>query len=169
MPYRPRRPSPPWDHPRVCGEKARTERLAVAGVGSPPRVRGKVPVGGQDFAILRITPACAGKRPRPSDCTRRCRDHPRVCGEKLDKIGSFMGLLGSPPRVRGKGEPECFVAAVVGITPACAGKSETFVVREVSTGDHPRVCGEKSVCETGAALFLGSPPRVRGKARRDAR
>ena len=30
-------------------------------------------------------------------------DHPRVCGEKEGKKGIFAHLVGSPPRVRGKG------------------------------------------------------------------
>ena len=30
-----------WDHPRVCGEKERTNRCACWTEGSPPRVRGK--------------------------------------------------------------------------------------------------------------------------------
>ena len=50
------------DHPRVCGEKTDTVRDAVARVGSPPRVRGKV--------VL------------PDAQTISIRDHPRVCGEK---------------------------------------------------------------------------------------
>ena len=34
----------------------------------------------------------------------------------------------------------------------------------VSTGDHPRVCGEKSLLRAVATHRAGSPPRVRGKA-----
>ena len=30
------------DHPRACGEKSSFHSTAAAGVGSPPRVRGKV-------------------------------------------------------------------------------------------------------------------------------
>ena len=49
------------DHPRVCGEKKAICAVGMRGVGSPPRVRGKV--GNADFRIARsgITPACAGK------------------------------------------------------------------------------------------------------------
>ena len=32
----------PWDHPRVCGEKAMKEYMIVKVQGSPPRMRGKV-------------------------------------------------------------------------------------------------------------------------------
>ena len=52
-------------------------------------------------------------------------------------------IIGSPPRVRGKG----FVVAVFrmrkGITPACAGKSEERLINNIALRDHPRVCGEK--------------------------
>ena len=52
-----------------------------------------------------------------------------------------------------------------GITPAYAGKSVLDFLRNQTTEDHPRVCGEKPP----ALLFLrpasGSPPRMRGKAR----
>ena len=50
------------DHPRVCGEKPVPGLQAWDGLGSPPRVRGKVISG--SFRIIKrgITPACAGKR-----------------------------------------------------------------------------------------------------------
>ena len=54
------------DHPRVCGEKRLGIPCGVYGYGSPPHVRGKVPL-------------------RPSDDTREW-DHPRVCGEKKSAI-----------------------------------------------------------------------------------
>ena len=50
------------DHPRVCGEKARTSRRIPRGKGSPPRVRGEALYLSQPVARHRITPACAGRR-----------------------------------------------------------------------------------------------------------
>ena len=50
------------DHPRVCGEKVVDPPVARCGVGSPPRVRGKVQIAGYTTYKDRITPACAGKR-----------------------------------------------------------------------------------------------------------
>ena len=70
------------DHPRVCGEKKRMTGLARLEKGSPPRVRGKVPV--------------------TLDFNNRGRDHPRVCGEKQLLLLSVRRVKGSPPRVRGK-------------------------------------------------------------------
>ena len=115
----------PWrrDHPRICGEKERWQGIWNSGVGSPPRMRGKV----GDHAVIgvhhRSTPAHAGK----SHCSRRrataLRDHPRACGEK-PRVSSPIGRqMGSPPRMRGKGEVEAGKESVDRITPAYAGKS----------------------------------------------
>ena len=54
-------PAPFSDHPRVCGENARKERMALYCVGSPPRVRGKRCADCPLRRPRRITPACAGK------------------------------------------------------------------------------------------------------------
>ena len=70
---------------------------------------------------------------------------------------------GSPPRVRGKEVSRRLGLAVDGITPACAGKSSTATLAAHSTGDHPRVCGEKPQPATHSAAPPGSPPRMRGK------
>ena len=51
-----------WDHPRVCGEKTGAIEKPSSGMGSPPRVRGKVKLLFLAVNPLRITPACAGKR-----------------------------------------------------------------------------------------------------------
>ena len=52
----------PWDHPRVCGEKALRSAPLPQPLGSPPRVRGKVMATYIQIGDRRITPACAGKR-----------------------------------------------------------------------------------------------------------
>ena len=49
------------DHPRVCGENFSNPALVHAGVGSPPRVRGKQRHRQKFTYCVRITPACAGK------------------------------------------------------------------------------------------------------------
>ena len=92
---------------------------------------------------LRITPACAGKRPSAGSRIGYDRDHPRVCGEKKMHKISTNEIKGSPPRVRGKGLPLPIGQRRKGITPACAGKS--------------------SASDTGSQIMIGSPPRVRGK------
>ena len=71
------------DHPRVCGEKVLNTFIMVCHVGSPPRMRGKVPKVCELRYIVGITPAYAGKRQELLSCRMNRKDHPRVCGEKL--------------------------------------------------------------------------------------
>ena len=51
-----------WDHPRVCGEKIFSQFRLTPLLESPPRVRGKDKAEFLGHRVLRITPACAGKR-----------------------------------------------------------------------------------------------------------
>ena len=53
-----------WDHPRTCGEKIKQKFDNDVDKGSPPHMRGKVSLTGNQAAATRITPAYAGKRPR---------------------------------------------------------------------------------------------------------
>ena len=130
---------------------------------SPPRMRGKAKNRCRSCPLTRITPAYAGKRGRAGLPQRQLRDHPRVCGEKLPVISNPAGVLGSPPRMRGKGFRLCAVLCAGGITPACAGKSDTMAFMTSAVRDHPRVCGEKGRKMKQQFIGLGSPPRMRGK------
>ena len=112
----------------------------------------------------RITPACAGKSPEESGGRPGQRDHPRMCGEKAQKVLSFWPIRGSPPRMRGKG-----LRMLPGnwrrrITPAYAGKRSFRCGFFHSSRDHPRVCGEKALSTFSSLKNSGSPPHVRGKA-----
>ena len=49
----------------------------------------------------------------------------------------------------------------LGITPACAGKTNTRVFGFCGYRDHPRVCGKDLVIRLTREGFEGSPPRVR--------
>ena len=70
------------DHPRVCGEKDLQLRHGVFGLGSPPRMRGKVTYDDDHVPGMRITPAYAGKSSKEKIGQQELKDHPRVCGEK---------------------------------------------------------------------------------------
>ena len=117
----------------------------------------------------RITPACAGNsaplfyRPYPKG------DHPRVCGEQVDKFLSPGFLIGSPPRVRGTGPLLLKSELFPRITPACAGNSLAVLPHMRSSPDHPRVCGEQAMPARAWTIQGGSPPRVRGTDVRDLR
>ena len=86
-------------------------------------MRGKVYFQRSETAANRITPAYAGKRNAWARRKSATRDHPRVCGEKGGELAVDTDEKGSPPRMRGKGVGVQKVAALVGITPAYAGKS----------------------------------------------
>ena len=90
-------------------------------------------------------------------------DHPRVCGEKFPSKLLSVVILGSPPRMRGKGIQQSDSRVAVGITPAYAGKREGRAISCASFWDHPRVCGEKGTGLTNVTSPMGSPPRMRGK------
>ena len=91
------------------------------------------------------------------------QDHPRLCGEKTDACSAAVKALGSPPPMRGKGVHAEPSAAVIGITPAYAGKRLLLPVGSRLLEDHPRLCGEKLLCFYFPALRQGSPPPMRGK------
>ena len=134
------------DHPRVCGEKIIDDICSRGGTGSPPRVRGKGLSCALSLLSPRITPACAGKSLRHRPRASSAGDHPRVCGEKTESVFLMSRIIGSPPRVRGKGPAVIHIPALRGITPACAGKSQNSPPVCSCCGDHPRVCGEKGDC-----------------------
>ena len=154
------------DHPRVCGENRLVEGILAVPLGSPPRVRGKPEIAGEDVFVTGITPACAGKTSARSARGAARRDHPRVCGENFRQYRKRRVVQGSPPRVRGKLSGIVEDIPPAGITPACAGKTGGWLQGAAQTGDHPRVCGENSCAGRFRSLPPGSPPRVRGKPRR---
>ena len=65
--------------------------------------------------------------------------------------------------MRGKGGGAPHIVAVLGITPACAGKSAFKGMSGSGQRDHPRVCGEKEPYSVFRLSQQGSPPRMRGK------
>ena len=112
---------------------------------------------------VRITPAYAGKRPHIPSTDTVHRDHPRVCGEKHFVKIALACKMGSPPRMRGKGEQGERLKTATGITPAYAGKSTGDTGQRTGRWDHPRVCGEKGQTDLLDEQIEGSPPRMRGK------
>ena len=154
-----------WDHPRVCGEKGLTFHQMLRPTGSPPRMRGKARGTRLFYVLLGITPAYAGKSGCLIDSICVCWDHPRVCGEKGELVPIYMDEVGSPPRMRGKACRFWHRSRRCGITPAYAGKSLGSHRKEYVPRDHPRVCGEKQRQSQFNSGSMGSPPRMRGKAK----
>ena len=153
----------PEDHPRLCGEKLSRFPAKVSEMGSPPPMRGKAGRCAASVPNWRITPAYAGKSGGIYHEKDRCKDHPRLCGEKGQKRFFRGGCLGSPPPMRGKAYVGGDSHLMTGITPAYAGKSHCFAVPRVDVKDHPRLCGEKMVRCFKCGNSPGSPPPMRGK------
>ena len=127
----------------MCGENSAWILKVKCLKGSPLRVRGK-PVS----VLFRV---------------RATGDHPRVCGEnRMFKKGGVYGM-GSPLRMRGKQNHQVRNLLVVGITPACAGKTCRTNKYPCRWWDHPCVCGENPKVVPSKTLQQGSPLRVRGK------
>ena len=70
-------------------------------------------------------------------------DSPAYAGKSCRQSESASATLGSPPRMRGKGNRTDYSSVHMGITPACAGKSLSLQIYTY--------------------LHEGSPPRMRGK------
>ena len=151
------------DHPRPCGEKTFRISAAYSSIGSPPPMRGKESNIATPRCILRITPAHAGKSPRPEGRDSTNPDHPRPCGEKGVWRTIRAQMRGSPPPMRGKAVLALAAIRRDRITPAHAGKRGVTLRGGALIADHPRPCGEKSASSREIASRLGSPPPMRGK------
>ena len=91
------------------------------------------------------------------------RDHPRMRGEKGPEELVALTNEGSPPHARGKELRLIAKFHIIGITPACAGKSICVTNCRVTNWDHPRMRGEKQKQGKYAEECMGSPPHARGK------
>ena len=115
--------------------------------GSPPHARGRHPDPGDLAGAVGITPAYAGKTPRPSHSGPRRPDHPRMRGEGTPPGVVCLIDMGSPPHARGRP-----VARRCG--PKCG-------------GDHPRMRGEDRASYEYGPFDRGSPPHARGRPDRE--
>ena len=150
-------------HPRVCGENVLVADRAARRWGSSPRVRGKPHNLEQVADHPGLIPACAGKTDRQFPLFVQCWAHPRVCGENRARLARAPAQVGSSPRVRGKRTHTDEDSTLVGLIPACAGKTATLWRPWPPSTAHPRVCGENFVPWVFVSMLWGSSPRVRGK------
>ena len=149
------------DHPRSCGKDRSYFTGRPIKLGSPPLVRERLGSHAYIDTSFGITPARAGKTScdTKQDCNNR--DHPRSCGKDYSWCLLPNVRLGSPPLVRERHRLWKAVCNDNGITPARAGKTESFSVMLSSTRDHPRSCGKGYSCTIATINLLGSPPLVR--------
>ena len=110
----------------------------------------------------RITPpACAGKTTGPSLIVLDEWDHPRMCGKDKTTMAILLLPLGSPLHVRERLILTFHRNLLIGITPACAGKTRIGIEGSVARGDHPRMCGKDLSFLKIQFSCRGSPPHVR--------
>ena len=128
-------------YPRVCGGTCAGMSVSSSGLGLSPRVRGNQWPGMRQRPHQRSIPACAGE-PRPgSQCSRRERVYPRVCGGTISPSYPSHRRGGLSPRVRGnqwRSRPRC---ASLRSIPACAGEPAPGDVTIRNGEVYPRVCG----------------------------
>ncbi len=65
--------------------------------------------------------------------------------------------------MRGKAHWHIMLLFDSGITPAYAGKRYSITQFVATSQDHPRLCGEKHAKPSFSAIWIGSPPPMRGK------
>ena len=150
-------------HPRACGENAGNSYEEMSMMGSSPRVRGKQPQRRPTPSPPRLIPARAGKTNTTAFPLEWDRAHPRACGENRTAGKSLSNRAGSSPRVRGKLGGIPLTCYRIGLIPARAGKTGSFVAVSITPKAHPRACGENPRRTVTLSAIRGSSPRVRGK------
>ena len=150
------------DHPRVCGEHARTSLSNVYESGSSPRMRGAHGTDSLRRSDAGIIPAYAGSTRSNPFIARPQSDHPRVCGEHTTSHSKVPFPLGSSPRMRGALRFATMQMALYRIIPAYAGSTRYRRWEVPRSQDHPRVCGEHAEVFWLYLVVKGSSPRMRG-------
>ena len=151
-----------WDHPRACGEHLWFRRGAARLLGSSPRLRGTRTHTVREWGGVGIIPALAGNTSPAAAHHPHPRDHPRACGEHSICCCASLIVVGSSPRLRGTPDGDAERATEHGIIPALAGNTLRVLTSSVSTGDHPRACGEHRHWSVYVPAVVGSSPRLRG-------
>ena len=83
-------------------------------------------------------------------------------GEQAKRVDPSIEDIGSPPHARGTEVRVDQLADDGGITPACAGNSDSRPIRTDCYADHPRMRGEQDGDRPAALARSGSPPHARG-------
>ncbi|RYP99498.1 hypothetical protein PG22506_1225 [Bifidobacterium pseudolongum subsp. globosum] len=111
------------DHPRACGANCRSDIPPHGGIGSSPRMRGKLFFDTALFSLVRIIPAHAGQTIRLLLLRVYRSDHPRACGANAAHCGKPAFGYGSSPRMRGKRAQQAGEYVRHRIIPAHAGQT----------------------------------------------
>ena len=130
------------DHPRRCGEHFVSAAKIINPQGSSPQMRGALCSDPRARAASRIIPADAGSTLKQYYGFKLGADHPRRCGEHVDRIVGQREFEGSSPQMRGALRIILAVLLRFGIIPADAGSTMQVWPQRIYQSDHPRRCGE---------------------------
>ena len=131
-----------WDHPRSCGEHPRCPPCGRLPSGSSPLVRGALSTALSSVSRPGIIPARAGSTECRWQRAARLWDHPRSCGEHLEKGSADYWARGSSPLVRGAPHTLSVCRLESRIIPARAGSTDTMSKRDYPKwGSSPLVRG----------------------------
>ena len=147
---RPSHAYPPKDHPRGCGEHGIPAFALLSQLGSSPRMRGTRGGFVHQKSDNGIIPADAGNTNAYAQANAGARDHPRGCGEHMDKASKKTRAVGSSPRMRGTPNFSGTVGPQKRIIPADAGNTDMPQRHVLGVEDHPRGCGEHMMRDTAA-------------------
>ena len=129
-----------------------------------PRMRGEdVRNTSGHSAGLRLTPACAGKTSIMSLGRTASAAHPRMRGEDPERCVGQLMCSGSHPHARGRRRYVIVERNNLGLTPACAGKTDCPATISRRQGAHPRMRGEDLIRKRKLPPVKGSPPHARGR------
>ena len=124
------------------GEYIHFAVLSLLHLGSPPLARGILTQCFHPPSQSRITPACAGNTSFFPSESPWLQDHPRLRGEYGRMTIRNHFTQGSPPLARGIQQQAHMGTQYHGITPACAGNTQSLQGKKKRGWDHPRLRGE---------------------------
>ena len=150
-------------HPRMRGENTKTMRFTFTADGSSPHARGKRIHILLVRSMVRLIPACAGKTSQPISKVCTAGAHPRMHGENSRGCRKNAPSGGSSPHARGKLCSLPVLSGLLGLIPACAGKTVESELKVAEARAHPRMRGENTLEASVPFQLWGSSPHARGK------
>ena len=114
-------------------------------VGSPPHTRERHCKVHEILAVVRITPAYAGKTAFVHNIRIAKQDHPRIRGKDSHVTLNVAVPSGSPPHTRERLRCSKEHCQQHRITPAYAGKTHSLFQHFLNNQDHPRIRGKDIV------------------------
>ena len=110
-----------------------------------------------------LIPAHAGKTACMAVPPKRCRAHPRSCGENVPEVPHALEDEGSSPLIRGKHRHLVAHSLAVRLIPAHAGKTSRPPWALSPAWAHPHSRGENGISFVRAIFTADSSPLMRGK------